>query len=72
MRFFFCLVYIRDLKYNLTYYGKIEFFSDMNQNREIVLSDVSIFHLKDGELLYEISTAYIPISHNEFRIELAK
>ena len=65
-------VYIRDIENKLTYYGSIESFSNMNQPREILLTDVSIYELKSGEFMYDVPLLYLPLEHKNFRIELAR
>lgn len=37
-------VYIRDLKSGLTYYGLVDFFSETEEIREILLRDVSVYY----------------------------
>lgn len=52
-------VYIRDHEYEKIYFGHIEKYSDTNTDRELTLSDVSVFDNINGEELYSVPRMYI-------------
>jgi hypothetical protein len=61
-------VYVRDHKYNLIYYGAIKSYSDPEEDRELILTDVQVFS-SDGELCYNSPVLYICRHHHDITIE---
>lgn len=64
------VVYIRDPKNNITYFGKVFSFSEKEGVKEIVLEDVSLFTYDEGISLYEVNSVYLNIE-NGMTIEQA-
>ena len=63
-------IYVRDHKYDLVYFGRLEQYSDPGEFRELLLSDVSVFKNKSGKLCYETPKMYISRQPEEITIEL--
>lgn len=63
-------VYIRDKKNNLTYHGDIESFSETNEFKEIVLSDVKVYGYEDSEFYYHIAKLYLARHQDDFTMEV--
>jgi hypothetical protein len=55
-------IYVRDLENELTYYGYAKTFSDSNQKREILLTDVDVFNSCDGAKIDSLPAVYLPLS----------
>lgn len=66
------IVYIRNIKNNLTYHGYVNSYSETNDLSEIVLSNVSVYRYDDSSLLYEVDQIYLSFAKNEIIIEHAK
>lgn len=52
-------IFIRDHKLNLLYYGYISVWSESEKNREIIITDVSVYNNEDGVYLYDTNHLYI-------------
>ncbi len=69
-------VYVRDYKNELTYFGAVRAYSEPFTEREIVLSDVSVYRTnnrreKDTTPLYEVPSVYLSLEKGMFTIEHA-
>lgn len=62
-------VYIRDMENKLTYLGLVEIFSETEEIKELVLSDVTVFSYPDSEELYRINKIYLSYSKDKMIIE---
>lgn len=67
-------VYFRDLKSNLTYHGLVEWYSENEEIREIVLTKVRVYYneSKSEEIteLYQLNYVYLSRSKDDILIEL--
>lgn len=66
-------VYVRDLKANLTYYGYIALYSDSGMERELLLSNVSVYSNSDSQgnsVLYEVAHLYLARNRDDLSIEV--
>ncbi len=63
-------LFIRDLRVNLCYYGWIEHFSESNQDRELIISDVTVYDNINGTELYATKSLYICRNKFEITIEI--
>jgi hypothetical protein len=52
-------IYIRDHKVDLVYYGYISLYSDSNEERELVLTDVTVYENKSGAECYSLAHMYL-------------
>ena len=66
------MVYIRNVKLNLTYYGYVNSYSETDTLSEIVLSNVQVFRYEDSEPLYDIDQIYLSFQKTDLIIEHAK
>ncbi|MCX6147308.1 MAG: hypothetical protein NTW25_08680 [Candidatus Kapabacteria bacterium] len=62
-------VYIRNIKNNITYYGRVNAYSENKTDCEIVLLEVSIYRYEDSILLYEVDQIYLSFNRSELIIE---
>jgi hypothetical protein len=62
-------VVVRDHKAGLAYYGAIIVFSDSGRDRELILSDVTVFDNDDGKQLYEVARTYLCRKPEDLTIE---
>jgi len=60
--------FVRDHKVHLTYYGWIDVFSDAEEERELILSEVDVFDEQSNHL-YSTPTLYICRSKEDLTIE---
>lgn len=65
-------VYLRDIKRNFTYVGFVTSFSENDDIKEIVLSDVRVYRYEDSEHLYDVDRIYLSLPKDEVIIEYAK
>ena len=63
-------VYVRYIKHNLTYLGNVLSFSETDEFKELVLSNVSVYSYDKSELLYEVGEIYLSLSKDDLIIEL--
>jgi hypothetical protein len=63
-------IYVRDLKYDLVYFGRLEQYSDPGELREILLSEVSVYKNKSGKYCYDTPKLYISRLPEEISIEI--
>lgn len=63
-------IFVRDHRLELVYYGLIEQYSDPGEDRELLLSDVSVYTNDTGEELYKVDKLYICRDSNELTIEI--
>ena len=65
-------VYVRYIKYNLTYLGNVVSFSETDEFKELVLSNVSVYSYDQSELLYEVGKIYLSLPKDDIIIESAQ
>jgi len=58
------VVYIRDSKNNLTYFGKIFSFSEKESVKQIVLEDVTVYLYNQGTELYKTPSIYLTLNED--------
>jgi hypothetical protein len=64
-------VYVRDFKHELTYFGKVDEASEPYDDREIYLSDVTIYPFNNSEPLYSLKGVYLSFKDKDsYTIEL--
>jgi len=63
-------IFIRDHKLNLLYYGYISVWSESEKNRELVITDVTVYNNEDGEYLYDTNHLYICRNIDDISIEV--
>lgn len=63
-------VIVRDLKQGLAYHCYISTWSDSGMDRELVLSDVSVFVSDTGDYLYDTQHLYISRNKDDIVIEI--
>jgi len=63
-------VIIRDLKEKLAYYCYISAWSDSEKERELVLSDVSVYSNEGGDFLYSVDHIYLSRNKDDIMIEV--
>jgi hypothetical protein len=64
-------VFVRDHKYDKIYFGHIEKYSDTNTERELTLTEVSVYDNITGKELYSIPRLYLCRDKYELTIEEA-
>lgn len=65
-------VYVRDHKLDLIYYGYISVWSESNECREIIISEVTVFSNSDATELYSAEHIYLCRNKDELTIEVPK
>ncbi|QEE49627.1 hypothetical protein FUA48_08535 [Flavobacterium alkalisoli] len=65
-------VYVRDIENNLTYLGAVALFSDKENDKEIVLNDVTVYTFPDSQELYKIQSIYLNFGNGNIILEEAK
>jgi hypothetical protein len=65
-------VYIRDLKNNLTYLGKIFSLAEKENIKELVLEEATVYSYPDSIKLYEVPSLYLSFNSDQIIIEQAK
>lgn len=65
-------IYVRDIDKKLTYLGAIALFSDKENNKEIVLNDVTVYSFPDSIELYKVQSVYLNFGNDNIIIEEAK
>lgn len=63
-------VYIRDIENNLTYQGIIDSYSENENSKEILLSNVTVYKYSTSEKLYDMERVYISKPINSIIIEI--
>lgn len=63
-------IFVRDYKNNLVYFGSLNAFSESNQKRELILTDVEVFTNDTCEELYKVRTVYLNLADFGFSIEI--
>lgn len=63
-------VYVRDMENKTTYHGMVESFSETDEIKEIVLSDVAVYNFDDAQPLYSIDKIYLSKPKDNLIIEL--
>jgi hypothetical protein len=66
------VVYVRNIKNNLTYHGYIDSYSENDTVSEIVLTTVTVYNYIDSEYLYEVDKIYLSFTKSDIIIEHAK
>lgn len=65
-------IFVRDHKQNLVYYGSITYWSESEKERELIISEVSVFSNDDSEKLYEMDHIYICRAKDDLTLEVPK
>ena len=65
-------VYVRDIQNSLTYLGYVESFSETNENKEIVLNQVTVYSYPHSDKMYDIERIYLVFPKDKVIIEQAK
>ncbi len=60
---------VRDLKFDLAYFGWIEAFSDSGDKRELLMREVDVYSNSTGVLLYKSDALYISRDQYDLSIE---
>ncbi|MFO8055666.1 MAG: hypothetical protein R6V10_00025 [bacterium] len=63
-------VIIRDIKAELAYYCYISAWSDTGKNRELILSEVSVYTNDSSDFLYDAQHIYLSRNNDEITIEV--
>lgn len=63
-------VYIRDLHTNQTYHGMVLSFSETDEIKEMVLSNVKVYEYKTSKYLYDIDYIYLARSKDLLTLEV--
>ena len=63
-------LYVRDHKRDLIYYGYISLYSDSGEERELVLTDVSVYENGTGEYCYSVQHMYLSRTRDDLTIEV--
>lgn len=63
-------VVIRRPEQNIMYQGYIAAFSDEEDQRELLLSDVTIYDNDSGDQIYTVATCYLSFKKDEVSIEI--
>ncbi|MBY0482135.1 MAG: hypothetical protein K2Q21_12315 [Chitinophagaceae bacterium] len=63
-------IYFRDIKNNITYHGMINSFSETDEFKEIVLSDVKVYDYSSSTLMYELDKVYLSRPKDDIIIEV--
>jgi len=61
-------LYIRDHKLNLTYFGCVQVYSELEEERELILGDVTVYD-NNGSRLYDTPVIYISRKRDDLTIE---
>jgi hypothetical protein len=61
---------VRDMKADLAYHCYISVWSDSGMDRELVLSDVSVYSNSTGEYLYDVKHVYLSRNKDDLMIEV--
>jgi len=64
------VVYVRDSRNNLTYFGRLFSFSEKENVKEVVLEEVTVYLYSEGTELYSTSSVYLTLNE-DVRIEQA-
>jgi hypothetical protein len=62
-------VYVRDKKRALTYRGQIESFSEDEKEKELLLTDVTVYDYETSEEVYAMSKVYLSFHNRDITIE---
>jgi hypothetical protein len=65
-------IFVRDHKCNLVYYGFISVWSESEKNRELILSDVTVYTNDEGIELYTSDHIYLSRNIDDLTIEVPK
>jgi hypothetical protein len=63
-------VYVRDGKLGVVYFGYISAYSEFGDERELIISDVSVFSNEDGKELYSVQSVYVSRDRDDLTIEI--
>ncbi|MFW5895247.1 MAG: hypothetical protein ACOCT9_00735 [archaeon] len=63
-------VYLRDKENGITYHGIVDSFSENDHNKEIVLTNVTVYHSKTSTELYDLEKIYISSLNDNITIEV--
>ncbi len=62
-------IYVRDIENNLTYQGRIDSYSEVEDMQELVMSEVTVYRYEDSAELYSVPTLYLTKDIGKFVIE---
>lgn len=65
------IVYVRNVKLNITYYGYVKAFSETENISELVMTDVSIYDYQATRKFYDVDQIYLSFAKTDVIIELA-
>lgn len=65
-------VYVRDINNRLTYLGAVALFSDKENDKEIVLNEVTVYSFPESVELYRLQSVYLNFGSENIIIEEAK
>ena len=65
------IVYVRNVKLNITYYGYVKAFSETENLSELVMTDVSVYDYQATRKFYDIDQIYLSFAKTDVIIELA-
>jgi len=63
-------VYLRDIPKNITYHGMIDYYSEADGFKEIVLSHVKIYDYKTSDFMYKVDKIYLSYPNDSIVIEV--
>ncbi len=64
-------VYVRDIEYSVIYSGRVSYYSETLDFKEIGLCDVTVYDYDDNRNSYEIPEIYLCLPKDKIRIEKA-
>jgi hypothetical protein len=65
-------VFVRDHRRDLVYFGRVRAWSDPEQPRELLITDVHVFRNDNGEKIYEIPLMYVSRPAEDMTIEIPR
>ncbi|MDQ3417230.1 MAG: hypothetical protein M3541_00330 [Acidobacteriota bacterium] len=63
-------IIVRDHKVDLQYFGAVSHWSESGEERELILTDVTVFRNTDGVKLYDCETMYLCRDRDGITIEI--
>lgn len=64
-------IYVRDIKNNLTYVGLVSIFAEREEQKEIVLNEVTVYSYPESIFLYNVPSIYLNFHNENIIIEQA-
>ncbi len=62
-------VYVRLIKYKLTYHGYVDSFSETDNIKELTLRDVTVYNYPESEEMYNLNYIYLSLAKDDVIIE---